>query len=108
MRLARQFEEAQELLNGQRHAVPTALQPAWANEEAALTWHQGDAERALTTWQTQAASAPVLFNQGMAALFLGRAADARSPLSRAVSQLSDENGWHHLGKLYLALAEMKM
>jgi hypothetical protein len=44
----------------------------------------------------------------MAALFLGRAAEARSPLSRAVSQLSDENGWHHLGKLYLALAEMKM
>ncbi|HMC64247.1 MAG TPA: hypothetical protein VKI65_04850, partial [Gemmataceae bacterium] len=51
---------------------------------------------------------PVLFNQGMAALFLGRSAEAHSPLSRAVSQLSDENGWHHLGKLYVALAEMKM
>jgi hypothetical protein len=73
-----------------------------------LAWHRGDAERALAMWQTQPASTPVLFNQGMAALFLGRVAEARSPLSRAVSQLSDENGWHHLGKLYLALAEMKM
>jgi hypothetical protein len=108
LRLARQFEEAEELLNSRRQAVPSTLQPAWANEEAALTWHHGDAERALAMWQTQPASAPVLFNQGMAALVLGRAAEARSPLSRAVSQLSDENGWHHLGKLYLALAEMKM
>jgi hypothetical protein len=57
-------------------------------------------------WQMQPASAPVLFNQGMAALFLGRAAEARSPLSRAVSHLLDNNGWYHLGKLYLALAEM--
>ena len=49
----------------------------------------------------------VLFNRGMAALFLNRAKEARPLLSQAVEQLSEDDGWHHLGRLYLALAEMR-
>src|SRR5581483_2619950 len=49
-------------------------------------------------------SVPVLFNRGMAALFLGRPAEAREDLRRAVGRLPEPDGWHHLGRLYLALA----
>ena len=47
---------------------------------------------------------PVLFNRGMAALFTGQPADARADLRRAVEQIPESSGWHHLGRLYLALA----
>jgi hypothetical protein len=50
---------------------------------------------------------PVLFNRGMAALFLGDAAEARTCLNQAVQQLPEESAWHHLGRLYLALAESR-
>jgi hypothetical protein len=49
----------------------------------------------------------VLFNRGMAALFLGQPAKARNWLARAADQLPETSGWHHLGRLYLALAEMR-
>ena len=60
-------------------------------------------------WQTRGdhKHLPTLFNRGMAALFLGRPAEAREPLSRAVSGLPDDNSWHHLARLYLTLAEMR-
>ncbi len=75
-----------------------------ANEEAALAWHRGQTEEALAAWQAQKASVPVLFNRGMAALFLGRSAEAQASLTEAVTQLPDTSAWHHLGHLYLALA----
>lgn len=100
LRLARRFDESAELLKS-KVGVPEAR----ANEEAALTWHRGDAEEALARWRTQPSSVPVLFNIGMAALFLGRASEARTPLREAVAQLPDTSAWHHLGHLYLALAE---
>ena len=43
----------------------------------------------------------------MAALFLDQTAEARTALLQAVAQLPEDSGWHHLGKLYLALAEMR-
>jgi tetratricopeptide (TPR) repeat protein len=104
LRLARRFEEADELLKSKTPAAWKALR---ANEEAALAWHRGQAEEALASWQTQKASVPVLFNRGMAALFLGRAADAQTALHQAVDQLPDTSAWHHLGHLYLALAEAR-
>ncbi len=107
LRLARQFDAAGELLHRQRAATPPDWQAAWANEEASLAWHHGDTQEALALWQKQAASVPVLFNRGMASLFLGNAEEARAPLRQAVSQLSEKDGWHHLGCLYLALAEMR-
>lgn len=107
LRLAGHFDQAVELVRQQTGPVPGAWQAAWANEEAALAWHRGQAEAALELWQTQAPSVPVLFNRGMAALFLGRPIDARAELIRAVNQLPEDEAWHHLGRLYLALAEMR-
>ncbi len=103
LRLARRFEEASELLKSSL-ACASGWQALRENEEAALAWHCGKADEALAQWQTQKDSVPVLFNRGMAALFLGRPGDARIALEEAVVQLPDSSAWHHLGHLYLALA----
>lgn len=107
LRLAKQYELAAEMVKKHQAGVPVEWRAAWANEEAALAWHRGEAEKADQLWQAQPDSIPVHFNRGMAALFLGRPADARSMFSQAVEQLPDESAWHHLGRLYMALAEMR-
>ncbi|HWG43077.1 MAG TPA: hypothetical protein VN688_09845 [Gemmataceae bacterium] len=103
LRLARRFDAAAELLQA-NEKVPASWQALRANEEAALAWHRGQAEEALSLWQLQKDSVPVLFNRGMAALFLGRPTEALAALATAVIQLPDTSAWHHLGHLYLALA----
>jgi tetratricopeptide (TPR) repeat protein len=107
LRLARQFEQADALVSKHRSEVPEEWRAAWLNEEAALAWHRGRAEEALTLWQAQPASVPVLFNRGMAALFLGKHAEARKALAEAIAKLPEASAWHHLGRLYLTLAEMR-
>lgn len=107
LRLARQFEAAAKLTRTHEAEIPAAWRAAWANEQAALAWQQGQAEAARAQWQTLPASVPVLFNRGMAALFLGNGREARVALSQAVAQLPEDGAWHHLGRLYLALAEMQ-
>ncbi|HEY7330833.1 MAG TPA: hypothetical protein VH592_24545 [Gemmataceae bacterium] len=102
LRVVRRFEDAGELLESSE-AVPTTWQGLQTNEEAALAWHRGNAEGALRLWQEQKPSVPVLFNRGMASLFLGYPSDARTALEQAVSQLPEASAWHHLGQLYLAL-----
>ena len=47
----------------------------------------------------------MLFNRGVAVLFGGRSADARSFLKQAVSQMQDGSPWYHLGSFYIAVAE---
>ena len=103
LRLAQRFEESSELLKSNGKA-PADLQALRANEEAALAWHRGNGEEALTLWMAQKPSVPVLFNRGMAALFLGRPADGRTALEKAVAHLPETSSWYHLGHLYLALA----
>jgi len=105
LRLARQYDQAAELLR-ETDAAPE-WRDALANEEAALAWHRGRTEEADRLWQAQPESVPVLFNRGMAALFLGRPTEARGWLRRAAEQLSENDAWHHLARLYLALAEMR-
>jgi tetratricopeptide (TPR) repeat protein len=107
MRLAGQFDQAAELLERLRTDLPANWSAAWVNEEAALAWHRGRAEDAARLWHKQAASVPVLFNRGMAALFLGKRADARPALRQAAERLPEDGAWHHLARLYLALAEMR-
>jgi len=107
LRLARQFDRAAELLQEHQANVPAEWQAVWANEEAALLWQRGRAGEAAALWQSLPESVPVLFNRGMAALFLEQPAEARAQLSRAVAQLPEDSSWHHLGRLYLALAEMR-
>jgi hypothetical protein len=107
LRLAREFNAAEELLRRHRASAPPGWQAAWANEEAALAWHRGAAEDAAALWQAQAESVPVLFNRGVAAVFRNRPAEACAALAAATAQLPDDSAWHHLGRLYLALAEMR-
>ena len=106
LRLARQFDAADELVHEHASGVPAAWRAAWTNEQAALAWHRGQTDAAAASWETQKASVPVLFNRGMSALFLGSRAKARTALDAAVTQLPDNSAWHHLGRLYLTLAEM--
>jgi tetratricopeptide (TPR) repeat protein len=107
LRLARLFDEAEARLKKHAAEVPEQWQAAWENERAALAWHRGKAEEAAALWNAMAESVPVLFNRGMAALFLGKSNEARAALTKAVAQLPDDNAWHHLGRLYLAFAEMR-
>ena len=104
LRLARQFDAAAELL---RRQPPAEWRAAHANEEAALAWHRGRAEEAAALWRKQADSTPVLFNRGMAALFLGDAKAAREALNRAAAALPETSAWHHLARLYLAMTEVR-
>jgi hypothetical protein len=105
LRLAQESERAAELLASCQ--VPADWRAAWANEQAALAWHRGQVEKAAASWQAQETSVPVLFNRGMAALFLDRPAESRTWLTQAVEQIPEDDAWHHLGRLYLALAEMR-
>jgi len=107
LRLAREFDQAADLLRQAAHAG-TEWQKVRVNEEAALAWHRGQAEEALALWQTQEPTVPVLFNRGMAALFLGQPAEARAHLTQVVTALPDSSSWHHLGHLYLALADARI
>jgi hypothetical protein len=102
LRLAGHFEDAERLLK--RTDIPKDWEAVRANEEAALAWHRGDAEEAARRWQAQKPTVPVLFNQGMAALFLGQRDAARKALTEAVDGLPETGSWHHLGRLYLTLA----
>ncbi len=107
LRLANQFDRAADYWQQHDHAIPDVWRSAWANEKAALAWHSGRADEALRQWQNQEPIVPVLFNRGMAALFLGQSAEAKAPLAEAVAQLPETGAWHHLGRLYLALAARK-
>jgi hypothetical protein len=106
LRLARRFDEAADLL-ARAADLSGPWQPVRANEEAALLWHRGEAEAGLARWQAQEPAVPVLFNRGMAALFLGGPAEARAPLAQAAERLPETSAWHHLAGLYRALAEAR-
>jgi hypothetical protein len=107
LRLAKQFDSADELLRTRKPDVPSEWRAGWANEMAALAWQRGRCEEAYTQWQTQSKTVPVLFNRGMAALFLGDQADARAALVDVVRQLPETSAWYHLAQLYLTLAETR-
>jgi tetratricopeptide (TPR) repeat protein len=104
LRLARQFDEAGRILTDAQKEAAAAWQPALRNERAALAWHQGQHGEAAALWDAAPESVPVLFNRGMASLFLDQSGQARSWLTRAVAQLPEGSAWHHLGRLYLTLA----
>jgi hypothetical protein len=100
-RLANHFDLAENLL-----AIPptSPWQALHANEAAALAWHRGDGPRALKMWRELPDSGPVLFNRGMAALFLGEADSARTAIDSVLEQLSETSPWYHLAGVYRALA----
>ena len=77
-----------------------------ANERAALLWQRGQCEQALTAWTSLPETPEVLFNRGMALLFLGKIAEAKPALAKAVAALPETSGWNALARLYLAVAEI--
>jgi tetratricopeptide (TPR) repeat protein len=94
------FDAADERLNA---AEPGAERE---NERAALLWHRGECEKALAAWDAMPETPAVLFNRGMALLFLGKLPEARAALAKAVAVLPENHGWSALAKLYLSLAEI--
>ncbi len=107
LRLTRHFDQAETLLGEHERDLPDFWRAAHSNELAALAWHRGRAEDARALWAGQEPNVPVLFNRGMAALFCEDIREAKDHLVRAVERLPDDNAWHHLGRLYLALAAMR-
>jgi hypothetical protein len=71
-----------------------------------LRWAKGECGEALTVWDEASESPAVLFNRGMARLFLGRAGEAREWLQKAVDAIPETSGWNALTRLYLAVAEI--
>jgi tetratricopeptide (TPR) repeat protein len=105
-RLIGDFETAEKLLPAKQDREASAASELEANEKAALLWHRGECEAALAAWNGMADSPTVLFNRGMALLFLGRTADAKAALAKAVAALPETSGWNALARLYLAVAEI--
>jgi len=107
LRLSKQFDAADAFIERNESRIPTDDRAAWENEKAALAWHRGDAEKAYDIWARQEETVAVLFNRGMADLFLGRPQSARIALTRAVAQMPEAGAWHHLAQLYLTLAQAR-
>jgi tetratricopeptide (TPR) repeat protein len=107
LRAAHDHEQAQAALDALRDKAPAELKDAFANEEAALLWESGDVAGAAKVWERLPENPAVLFNRGLAALFLGQSLKARDFFKKAVAELPETSGWHHLGGLYLTLAEMR-
>ncbi|HYT89635.1 MAG TPA: hypothetical protein VEL76_13090 [Gemmataceae bacterium] len=107
LRLARQFQQAAELLRALEKSVPAEWRTTLANEKAAMAWHAGEGAEARALWQALPVSVPVLFNRGMSALFSDEATAAHTFLTEAVARLPEAGAWHHLGRLYLTLAAMR-
>ena len=107
LRSAHDFEQAEKVLNDLRDNVPEQWKTAFANEEATLMWQMGSVDKAAAIWDQLPENPAVLFNRGMAALFLNQTTKARENLKKAIAVLPETDGWHHLASLYLALAEMR-
>lgn len=105
-RAAGDLDWAAELLAGVEAMCAGDDRARWENERAALAWQRGDAADALSRWEALPASPAVLFNRGMALLFLGRATEARKPLTAAIDALPEASGWRDLAELYRTLAEI--
>ncbi len=107
LRLTRRYDDADDVLGVAKSKAASEWREALANEEGALAWHRGNVDEATAIWNSQPESVPVLFNRGMSLLFNGEGSKASTFLQRAVEQIPEDCGWHHLGKLYLAVAEMR-
>jgi hypothetical protein len=97
-RLIGDFDNAEKLL--------TTNDAAGANERVALLWHRGQCSQALSAWNALPESPAVLFNRGMASLFLGKMSDAKTLLTKAAAALSETSGWKTLALLYLSVADI--
>lgn len=107
LRLAKDFDAADRFIAAHDSSIAADWRTAWDNEKAAVLWHRGRHDEARQIWNRLEATVPVLFNRGMAALFAGEAANAKQALSAAIAQLPASSAWHHLGRLYVTLADLR-
>jgi tetratricopeptide (TPR) repeat protein len=105
LRLAGQLRRAEKLLNKLEKKLRAEFQPLCTNERAANFWAHGQRAEAAKLWSSLPESAPNLFNRGLAALFAGAKATAQAHFTKSVGLIPESSGWHHLGRLYLALAQ---
>jgi hypothetical protein len=91
------FDTADKLLAGAGGA---------SNDRAATLWAKGQCVEALAEWDAMTETPAVLFNRGMARLFLGQLADAKTALQKATDTIPETSGWNALARLYLAVAEI--
>jgi tetratricopeptide (TPR) repeat protein len=106
LRLAKQFDDAEKFIATHDAAIPAEWRNGWENEKAALAWHSGRYDEARQAWDKLEPTAPILFNRGMAALFSNDAASAKHHLNDALAKMPAASAWHHLGRLYLILADL--
>lgn len=107
LRLAKHFDAADAYVRAHDADIPAEWRTGWENEKAAVAWHAGRHDEARRIWDALAPIVPVLFNRGMAALFAGDVAAAKSSLNAALANIPAASAWHHLGRLYLILADMR-
>jgi tetratricopeptide (TPR) repeat protein len=107
LRAAGDLDQAGAILSALRNQVAEELRPMYSNEEAALLWQKSECAKAAAIWESLPETPAVLFNRGMALLFLGQAVKAREVFRKAIALIPERDGWHHLASLYLALAEMR-
>lgn len=107
LRLAGQLDAASDLLLAVREAAPTSWQNLILNEQAALAWQRGEFGQAKQMWDSHpAADNPVvLFNRGLAALFMDRPDEAAALLTRAADALPEDSSWHHLARMYVTAGQ---
>jgi hypothetical protein len=106
-RLTGNYENANQLIQSKQSTIPAHLADSWANERATLLWERGFQEQAVPIWDSLPDSAPVLFNRGVAQLVHTNAESAAKHFKAAAAMISESSGWHHLARLYQAIAESR-
>ncbi|QEL16160.1 tetratricopeptide repeat protein [Limnoglobus roseus] len=102
-RVGGNYAEAERLLAQAETLADETAKTVVENERAALLWQQGQRTAAVAIWK-QSDNRVSAFNLGMAALANGQKSEAHAHLNAAAEQLPESSGWHHLARLYLALA----
>ncbi|WP_157368599.1 tetratricopeptide repeat protein [Zavarzinella formosa] len=106
-RVSRNYPMAERVLGDLAPKVPFEWLTMLENERATLLWERGLHAAAKTLWDSLPDTNPVIFNRGMASLFLGESQMAIAHFRKLADQLPEASAWHHLASLYLALAEMR-
>lgn len=105
LRLSGRIADARRMLAEKRDQFSSPWITALSNEEAALAWFCGDTAAAKAKWNAMPESEVRSFNLGIAELFSNRPEAAQPHLKDAIARLDESSAWHHLARLYLALAE---
>jgi hypothetical protein len=78
------------------------------NEHAALLWLRGQYHQAVTLWDQTPERPHILFNRGMARLFLDQPAPALPLLRQAAALWGADHPWQPLAQLYAAIAQLRL